>query len=213
MKREVKLSDLDTYVLVDVSNIRAACLLTCNFELDFYGLYDYLQDKYPNLKEVRYYEGLAKGDKDKEKNLQRLQKKGYVIKTLKRRAYTNPPILKSYMCRNCGHRNRVEAMPKTTKLKSNVDVFLATEMLEIAFNSKKPTQIILLSCDGDYAEAIKSAAKNKNINITVIATPFTRNFKNNTLSIRLKNLRKELPGQYHINNIETIKDSISAKAA
>lgn len=211
MESGAKLSDLDAYVFIDVSNIRAACLLTCNFELDFYNLYDYLQDKYPNLKEVRYYEGLATGDKDKEKELRELQRKGYIIKTLKRRAYTNPPILKSYICRNCGRRNRVEAMPKTTKLKSNVDVFLATEMLEIAFNSEKPTQIILLSCDGDYAEAIKSAAKNKNVSITVIATPFVRNLKNNTLSIRLKNLRKELSGQYHINNIETIKDSISTK--
>ena len=95
-------------------------------------------------------------------------------------------------------------------MKSNVDVFLTAEMLEIAYKIKGPTHIIIFTCDGDYAEAIKIAAKLKNIKITVVGTPFVNVLENNALSVRLRELRKELPNQYHLNNIQDIKDSISA---
>ena len=91
-----------------------------------------------------------------------------------------------------------------------MDVFLAAEMLEIAYEVEGPAHIIIFTCDGDYAEAIKIAAKHKNIKITVIGTPFIDTLENNALSVRLRELRKELPCQYHLNNIQDIKDSISA---
>lgn len=90
-------------------------------------------------------------------------------------------------------------------------MFLASEVLELAYESTGPLHIIIISCDGDYAEAIRIAAKNPQISITVIATPTTSIRTNNSLSIRLKDLRRELPGQYHLNNIEAIRDSIKTE--
>lgn len=206
---EIHLTDLDTYVLIDVSNIRSACAKTCNFRIDFYMLFDYLKQKYPNLKSVSYFEGMAKGDKEKESELKKLQLKGYDIKTLRRRAYVDKAVLKNFYCKKCNYRNRVEVLPESRKLKSNVDVYLATEMLEVAFGAKKPVHIVLFSCDGDYAEAIRSATKNPNVNVTVVATPPIRNYEKNTLSVRLKELRAELPAQYQLVNIVGIKDNIS----
>ena len=116
--------------------------------------------------------------------------------------------MKSFKCRHCGSRNRVKVLPSETRMKSNVDVFLASEMLEIAYEAKEPIHIVILACDGDYAEAIKIAAKNKNVRISVIATPSMRDWRKNALSVRLKELRKELSGQYQLNSIANIKDYI-----
>lgn len=204
-----KLSDLNAYVLIDVSNIRASCLRSCGFRINFRNLAKYLKKKYPNLKIINYYEGIAKGDKKKEQEFKSLEKSGYTIKTLRRRSYTNPAVQKSFKCKKCQSQNRVKVLPKRPKMKSNVDVYLATEMLEIAFGANKPTHIVMFSCDGDYAEAIKVAAKNKNIRITVVATPPVNDLTKNTLSVRLKILRKELPKQYHLMNILDIKDEIT----
>lgn len=203
-----KKKNFDTYVFIDVSNIRSACYKSCGFKIDFIKLYNYLKNKYPKLKDVRYYEGIARNDKDKESVFEQLSNVGYTIRSLRRRAYNNPAIMKSFECRQCGRRNRVEIMPRETKMKSNVDVFLASEMLEIAYEAKNPIRIIIFSCDGDYAEAIRIAAKNKNVNITVIATPSIRDRNKNSLSIRLKELKSELIDQYHLNNINDIKDNI-----
>lgn len=208
MKSGGSLSDLPTYVLIDVSNIRSCCLRTCNFRINFNKLIDYLKKKYPRLQDARYYEGIAKGDKEKTLEFKKLEKSGYTIKSLSRKSYINKAVIKNIECRKCHHKNRVQILPQTKKLKSNVDVFLATELLEIAFSAKKPTHIILFSCDGDYAEAIKSATKNKNVFITVIATPPTKEIEKNTLSTRLKILRKEIPDQFALVNIATIQKYI-----
>ena len=209
MKTEVKLPELDTYVLIDVSNIRSSCLKSCNFRIDFTMLMSYLKKKYPNLKIVNYYEGMARGDNEKRKEFCQLQKIGYAIKTIQRRAYIDEAILKNFYCKKCNYRNRIMVLPKNRKLKSNVDVYLATEMLEIAFAATKPIHIILFSCDGDYTEAIKSATKNSNVYVTVVATPTIHDYEKNTLSVRLKELRKIISKQYQLSNIMNIKDDIS----
>ncbi|MDO4752890.1 MAG: NYN domain-containing protein [Candidatus Saccharibacteria bacterium] len=209
MKSGGNLSDLPTYVLIDVSNIRSCCLNTCNFRIDFNKLMNYLKQKYPKLQDARYYEGIAKGDKNKNLEFKKLEKLGYSIKSLSRKSYINKAIIKNIECRKCHHKNRVTVLPQSKKLKSNVDVFLATELLEIAFSAKKPIHIILFSCDGDYAEAIKSAVKNPNIYVTVIATPPIKDPEKNTLSSRLKQLYKEIPNQYQLSNISIIKNYIS----
>ena len=111
------------------------------------------------------------------------------------------------MCKKCGTPNRIQIRRRTEKLKSNVDVFIATELLEIAHSVKKPVHLILMACDGDYVEVIKTACKNPHVHVTVLATPTTR--KNNALSIRLKLLRRELPENYLLRSIIEIKDLIS----
>lgn len=200
---------MPTYVLIDVSNIRSCCLRTCDFRINFKKLLDYLKQKYSKLQDVRYYEGIAKGDKKKNLEFKKLEKSGYTIKSLSRKSYINKAIIKNIECKKCHHKNRTTVLPQSKKLKSNVDVFLTTELLEIAFSTKKPTHIILFSCDGDYAEAIKSATKNSNIYITVVATPPVKDPEKNTLSSRLKQLYKEIPNQYQLSNISTIKNYIS----
>lgn len=197
------------YVLIDVSNIRSCCLRTCDFRISFTKLIKYLKQKYLNLQDVRYYEGIASGDLKKMNEFEKLKRAGYTIKTLTRKSYTNPAVYANYKCKKCHYQNKVKILSKSVKLKSNVDVFLATELLEIAFSAKTPTHVLLFTCDGDYAEAIKAAARNSNITISVVATPPTKDYERNTLSMRLKTLRKELPDQYELDNIVTIKDFIS----
>ena len=175
-----KLSKIKAYALIDVSNIRSCCLKTCDFQIDFAKLMKYLNKKYPNLQDVRYYEGISKDDEHKKIEFQKLKKLGYTIKSLSRKSYINPAIYGNSKCKKCHHQNRIKTLPKSIKLKSNVDVYIATELLEIAFSAKSPIHIILFSCDGDYAEAIKSATKNPKVQITVIATPAIKNFKKNT---------------------------------
>lgn len=51
------MAELDTYVFVDVSNIRAVCVRTLGFNIDFYKFLDYLRRKYPRLKNVYYLRG------------------------------------------------------------------------------------------------------------------------------------------------------------
>lgn len=209
MEKEVNLLGFKTYVLLDVSNIRSACLKSCNFRIDFIKLYDYLVSKYLNLCDVRYYEGIAHNDLQKKILFKELGEHGYIMKPLVRRAYTDPAIMKTFVCKHCGKRNRVEALPSETKMKSNVDVFLSAEMLKIAYEAHEPTHIILFTCDGDYAEAIKIALQNQNIVITVVATPPIRDWKKNALSIRLKELRKDFGKRYMLNNVNDIRDNIS----
>ena len=208
----MELDKLPTYVFIDTSNIRAACLKSCNIKIDFFRLLDYFRQKYPQLNDVRFYEGIAKGDTKKQETFRLLSEFGYTICGLQRMSYTDMPIVKKFFCKKCGHQNRVTIVSKVKKMKSNVDVYLATEMLDVAYHAKKPMHIILLSCDGDYAEAIKSSVNNKNVFVTVLATPPKKDIKINTLSIRLKKLRSEIPEQYQLSNIETIKKYITKKS-
>jgi uncharacterized LabA/DUF88 family protein len=207
-KAQSNLTSLDTYVFIDVSNIRYACLRSCNIRLSFPKLIKYFQGKYKHLKSVKYFEGISDNDQTREKQFKSYAKLGYEIRSLSRKTYTDPAVYKGFICKKCKTRNRVKVLEKSKKLKSNVDVYIATELLEIAHLATKPTHIILMSCDGDYAEMIKSATKNTNICITVLATPPSRKY--NALSIRLKNLTEELPqSQYKLVHITSIRERIS----
>ena len=60
---------------------------------------------------------------------------------------------------------------------------------------------------GDFAEAIRGILSvNPNVFITVMATPVTK--VSNCLSVRLKNLRKELPNDMTLVDISTIRNYI-----
>lgn len=206
--KKIALKSRKTFVFVDVSNIRYACRCSCNFDLNFKKLYRYLQDKYVNLQEVRYYEGCALDDEKKQRHLQKLEKAGYTICSLERKSYTNEAKYADFECPECGTVNTVQVLPETTKLKSNVDVYMAVDMIKCAVQATKPIHIILVSCDGDFTEAIHGILSvNPNVFITVMATPMTRT--NNCLSVRLKNLRSELPNDMTLMNIDNIKEQIS----
>lgn len=180
-----KLTELDTYVFVDVSNIRAACVRTLGFNIDFYKFLDYLQRKYPKLKNVYYYEGIARGDGEKQAEFDKLKDAGYDIRSLERKAYTEPPVYREIKCRNCKTKRRVQVLKKVTKLKSNVDVYLATDLLRLAYLTQKKVHIILVSCDGDYAEMIKSAIDiNPRVIVSVLGTPVARGNRNTLHSQR-----------------------------
>lgn len=204
-KPKISLADLDTYVFIDVSNIRYACLRSCNVRLSFPKLIKYFQNKYKHLKAVKYFEGISGSDQAREKQFKNYEKLGYEVYSLSRKAYADPAVYKDFVCKKCKTPNRVKVLERSKKLKSNVDVYIASELLEVAHLAIKPTHIILMSCDGDYAEMIKSAVKNKNIHITVIATPPTKKY--NALSSRLKELRSIIPN-YQLINILNIKDRI-----
>jgi uncharacterized LabA/DUF88 family protein len=203
-----KLSDLPTYVYIDVSNIRYACLRSCGIRLRFDKLLKYFRGKYPNLKTVKYFEGISLDDTAREKQFKQYEKMGYEVCSLSRKAYNDPAVYKDFICKKCKTPNRVKVLDKSKKLKSNVDVYIATELLEVAHIATEPIHIILMSCDGDYAEMIKSAVKNRNVHITVLATPTTK--KHNALSLRLKDLSRELTqDKYHLVDITTIRQQIS----
>lgn len=208
MTEKTKLADLETYVYIDVSNIRLACQKTLGWDVDFYKLRKYFRDKYANLQEVRYYEGLAVGDLEKKKELGRLRRAGYEICSLARKAYSEPAVYRRVRCRRCGHTWDAKVMSSTLKKKSNVDVYLASDMLTRALTSRKRMHIILVSCDGDYAEAIRNLLNaNPRIQVSVLATPPVKDLKKNTLSVRLKQLRRELDG-YRLMDISNFADYI-----
>ena len=207
------LKNAKTYIYIDVSNIRYACRWSSGFELDFIKLYRYLKRKYPNAREIRYYEGIAPNDIKRRSHFEFLSKHiGYVICPLWRKSYAMPARYETFNCEKCGAKNTVKVLDETKKLKSNVDVYLASDMLERAAKENEPINIVLLSCDGDFAEAIKTALRiNPGSHVTVLATPMTK--KNNCLSIRLRQLNRELkPSEYYLGNISAAKDYISYPA-
>ena len=209
-KTQSNLADLDTHVFIDVSNIRYACLRSCGIHLNFPKLIKYFKGKYKHLVSVKYFEGISDNDQTREKQFKNYARLGYEIHSLSRKAYIDPAIYKEFICKKCKTSNRVKVLEKSKKLKSNVDVYIATELLEVSHLATKPTHIILMSCDGDYAEMIRSAVKNRNVHLTVIATPPTKKY--NALSSRLKQLRNEIPvEQYRLDDITHIRDKIQTK--
>ena len=214
MKKEISLSIQDTYIFIDVSNIRSTCLKTLDFLIDFVKLLDYFKRRYPKLKAVRYYEGIASDDEKKYKMFKFLEKIGYIICPLERKSYTLKETKEvDVKCPKCKHKWTVKIVEEHLTMKSNVDVYLATQLLRVAHFATEPTHIILVSCDGDYAEMIKDALENENVTITVLATPHVRILRKNTLSKRLKMLYTELGkdnNRYHLKNIANIGAMISA---
>lgn len=187
----MKVNRLKTSVYIDVSNIRFACEHSLGLKINFKKLYDYLSAKYPNCTDIRFYEGISSDDKKKEKYYNYLRRIGYTICPLVRKSYIEPAIYRDFACKNCGQENTVQVLPAKEKLKSNVDVYLAADMLVSAAQNPNGQNIILFSCDGDYAEAIKDIIKiNRKTHVFVFATPMTKS--NNSLSIRLKELNREL---------------------
>ncbi|MDO4611758.1 MAG: NYN domain-containing protein [Candidatus Saccharibacteria bacterium] len=201
--------DLDTYVFIDASNIREACRKSCGFCIDFLKFHTYLTRKYPKLRAIRYYEGVALDDKKKREYFEMLRKCGYIICSLERKSYTSPAKYKTVSCPKCSYNFKIGVAKKITKMKSNVDVYLASEFLQIAAENKKPKRLILVSCDGDYAEMIKIATEiNSNLRLTVLATPFTS--RNNFLSSRLRILSRELDKYiFKLDDISKIAEKIS----
>lgn len=198
------LSTQDTHVYIDVSNIRSACLKTLGFKVDFVKLLGYFQQKYPNLREVRYYEGIATDDTKKRQMFDFLSEKGYTICPLERKSYISTEVeWREVKCPACGNQWTAQFTKEHKAMKSNVDVYLATEMLTVAHKVDRPTHIILVSCDGDYAEMIRNALENENVSVSVLATPLVRG-RNNTLSKRLHILRGRLP-RFMIRNIGNIR--------
>lgn len=201
---KIYLKDLPAYVYIDASNIRNA-LKTFNIEIDFLNLYKYFNDKYLNLVSIKYFEGIDRENVSKRKDLEELERAGYTIRSLERKRHLKTAKYKNIRCVNCGKQNKVQILKETRKLKSNIDVYLCSELMEDLLKKRKNSHAILLSCDGDYAEMVKSLLfKNKNVYFSVFATPFVKN--NNYLSIRLKELEK-LEG-YQLVNILNIKDKI-----
>ena len=167
--------------------------------------YAYLKSTYGNLKSVKYFEGIDRYDIAKKEELEKLKTSGYEIRSLERKSYKESPKYRTFICRNCHHKNKVKVSKKSKKLKSNVDVYLCSELMGDLLKSKKFVHAIILSCDGDYAEMIRNMIeRNSNVYISVFATPFTKS--NNYLSIRLKHL--ERIDRYYLVNIFNIKDRI-----
>lgn len=204
-----KRSELDTYVFIDVSNIRQACKKGCGFSIDFLKFYKYLAGKYSELKDVRYYEGVAPGDQEKMTYFEGLRKGGLTVCSLERKTYISPAKYKTFSCPKCLYNFRINVAKKITKMKSNVDVYLVSEMLEIASVDRNPKHFMLVSCDGDYAEAIRAIFRiNPNAVVTILATPKME--RNNFLSMRLRSLMREFDSRkFIINDISKIAKKIS----
>lgn len=208
MKR-IRPAHRKTFVFIDASNIRYACRNSSGFEIDFSKYIAYLKRKYKNLVEVRYYEGISNNDAKKKKYFEWLKNEGYIICSLERKAYVGKAKFKIYSCCNCETKNSVQILSDNVKLKSNVDVYLASNMIKCAIKNSGSIHIVLVSCDGDYAEAIKDIIEiNPESFVTIVATPRCR--KNNCLSSRLRVLRCEFSDNVMLMNIEKIKDIISS---
>lgn len=206
------LTNLPTYVFVDASNIRSCCLKTLGFLIDFEKFFVYLRKKYPKLKTVYYFEGIEKNDVEKRKRFQRLESYGYAIRPLERKTFTEIRTTRYCMvCGRCKHHQIKSITTKKPVKKSNVDVFLATEFLRTVYAVSGSKHLILVSCDGDYAEMIRSAIDNNPyVSISVLATPKIKKRNKNTLSTRLQDLRRYSLPRYQLMSIENIKDKIKS---
>lgn len=160
------------------------------------------------MKDIRYYEGIAKGDERKQRMFNFLEHNGYTICTLERKSYHFiEKKERKIQCPHCNYEWISQDVTNRKAMKSNVDVYLATELLTIAHAALQPTHIILVSCDGDYAEMINNALRNEKISVSVLATPPVRNLKLNTLSTKLRALRSNA-SRYQLINIASIADLI-----
>lgn len=207
-EKKTPLVEFETHVFIDASNIRSACLKTLGFMIDFAKLLDYFKKKYPNLKEVRYYEGIANGDAKKQRIFDFLEQEGYAVCPLERKTYISADIERREMkCPACGNRWMAEILRERKVMKSNVDVYLATELLRVAHFAERETHIVLVSCDGDYAEMIESAiGVNEKVTISVLGTPVVRNNRN-TFSMKLQRMRGKV-NRFIILDISHIRDLI-----
>lgn len=184
--------------------------------VDFAKLLDYFKQKYPSLKEVRYYEGSTTGDEKKKRMFRFLERKGYTICSLERKSYNSVMVEeRDVACPKCGHKWAAEFRKECRAMKSNVGVYLASDMVaraSITERPMRPMRPILASCDGDYAEAIKTAIRlNDKVSVAVLATPTVRDKGRNTLSIRLKKLLSELPKErYSLNYISAIQEQVKS---
>ena len=98
----MSLLEAKTYIYIDVSNIRHACLWSCGFNLDFIKLFNYLKKKYPRVQEIRYYEGVSSSDKKKLKHFKFLSEKiEYKICSLRRKGYVEPAKYETFTCKKC----------------------------------------------------------------------------------------------------------------
>lgn len=203
----INLKELPTFVYIDASNIKNA-LKVSNINIDWQKLYKYFSKTYANLKQIQYFEGADNNDNLKHKEFSQLEKFGYITKTLSRKSYINPAKYKIFKCNFCKKVNNINIIKKSVSLKSNIDVYLCTQVITDVFTFGKPVHIIVLSCDGDYAEMINKILElKKDAYISVFATPFTKT--NNYLSVRLKELERK--DRYYLVNILNIKDLISSK--
>lgn len=114
-------------------------------------------------------------------------------------------------CPKCNNEWTAKFTHERKALKSNVDVYLASDMIARASIANHPTRLILVSCDGDYAEAIKTAINlNKNISIAVLATPKVKDLNKNALSVRLRQLAAQI-SRYILQDITSIQNYIEEK--
>lgn len=203
----LELLTLKTFVYIDASNIRNA-LRKSRIEIDFIKLYDYIKQKYDHLGAVKYFEGLDIEDAEKKILYESYGKAGMNMHVLSRKSYLTKARFKTFDCEKCQAKNKVEVREEKTTLKSNIDVFLSTEIFSDLILTREPLHIVLVSCDGDYAEMIKKILElYPKTYVTVVATPFVR--YGNYLSARLSELKKM--ERYNLINILTVKDKIGEK--
>jgi len=203
----LELLTLKTFVYIDASNIRNA-LRKSNYEIDFLKLYDYIKQKYNHLGSVKYFEGVDAEDVDMKALFASYEKAGITMHLLSRKSYLSKPIFKTFDCTACKVKNKVQVREEKTTMKSNIDVFLTTEIFSDIIQAREPLHLVIVSCDGDYAEMIKKILElYPKTYVSVVATPFKR--FGNYLSARLSELKKM--DRYNLVDILTVKEKIGQK--
>ena len=203
----LELLKLKTYVYIDGSNIRNA-LRKAHFDVDFIKLYEYIKQKYNYLEAVKYFEGVDIEDKEKKALFDEYTKAGMIIRSLERKSYTSKEKYTYIACEHCQKKNKVVLREEKTTLKSNIDVFLSTEIFADLIINREPLHVVIVSCDGDFAEVIKKVLElYPKTFVTVVATPFRK--YGNYLSTRLHELKDK--ERYSLMNILTAKDKIGTK--
>ncbi|MBU0648163.1 NYN domain-containing protein [Patescibacteria group bacterium] len=204
---KLALNKIPTFVYIDASNIRNA-LRHNSLMIDFPMLFAYLQKKYKKIRKIKYFEGLHQKDTIKQEELAEYESDVVEIKTLSRKSYTNRAKYKNFRCNNCQTNNKVQVLKPNKKFKSNIDVYLCSELMSDVINRKRKTHIVLYTCDGDFAEMIKKLMEiNSLLYFTVVAPPYSST--NNYLSSRFKELG--VFERYFLVDIFSIKDKITIK--
>lgn len=156
------------FVFIDAENIRNSVQDYGYKDLDYIKLYDWLKNKL-KISRVYLYAGVERGDIDKEKMLNNLQKIGYYVSIKKVSIYSQKPFTVSVPCNKCGN-VITKVIYRPNKQKANCDTELTLDIINCGVR-KKYNEIIVFSGDGDFCRVYEYVSKTLKKKV-IVYSPF-----------------------------------------
>jgi uncharacterized LabA/DUF88 family protein len=136
------------FVFIDAENVRNSCEYYGYKDLDYKKIQTWLKESY-NAERIYIYVGIPKGDNEKLEAFKTLQRKGFYVYRKEVVSYPRKPLKVLVECPSC-HEEFVKLVERKSKTKANCDAELTLDIVRFGVR-KKYDQIIVFSCDGDFA--------------------------------------------------------------